>query len=394
MNLFFFTETRFCKIQGVIYAPEQMSMVLWDRYLAVFEHVFVCARVTESNKPIMKGMVPILSEKVSFCELPYYVGPFQFLKKSLKIKKAIKKLIKPGNAFILRVPGNIGESASKYLISHNIPYATEVVGDPEEVFSNGANSSRLSPFFKILFSHRLKSVVRKAAASLYVTDYILQKKYPCADDAFSVGASNVILTDEDYLREQPKVRENLSSKVVRFMAIGTLAQMYKAPDIVLKALALVRNKGIRFHLTWFGDGVFRDSMIRLAETLNISDSVSFPGNVLRQTINEEFNNTDIFLHASRAEGLPRALIEAMAKGKPAIGTKIAGIPEILSPEAIIPVNDVESLSEKILLFINNTELMEKLAVENLKTSHRFHKEILTKKRNEFFNQVKLISVFH
>ncbi len=390
MNLYFFTEARFCKINNEIWAPGPFSMTLWTRYISVFEHVYVVGRVEMSTEPIMNGMVPIKSDKVSFCELPYYIGPLQYLKNKQKIKLIIEKLAIAGNAYICRVPGQIGDMAAKILKRRNIPYAVEVVGDPEEVFSKGAYDSVFSPIFRVISSRSLRDTVSKSSAALYVTNHILQEKYPCKN-GFSIGASNVVLKDEHFVSEITASESKLIDKEIRFLAVGTLAQMYKAPDIVLKALAKLKQLGISFHLTWFGDGACRSAMIQLAADLDIDKYVDFPGNVLSNQIREEFLRTDIFLHVSRAEGLPRALIEAMAYGLPAIGTHVSGIPELLASDAIIKVNDIDALVNKVFHFINNPVFVKEQSIRNLATAREYHDDILSKRRIEFFRYIKLIS---
>ena len=65
-------------------------------------------------------------------------------------------------------------------------------------------------------------------------------------------------------------------------------------------------------LTWLGEGKHKEAMRKLASTLHISNDVIFKGNVSRDEVDETLRNTDLFLLVSRTEGLPRALIEAMA----------------------------------------------------------------------------------
>ena len=95
----------------------------------------------------------------------------------------------------------------------------------------------------------------------------------------------------------------------------------------------------------------------------------------------------MFVHASRAEGLPRAIIEAMAYGLPCIGSSVAGIPELLSPDSIVRPNDVEGLADKILRFISDTQFAQKEANKNWMESKKYHNDILTKKRLSFYDNL-------
>ena len=100
---------------------------------------------------------------------------------------------------------------------------------------------------------------------------------------------------------------------------------------------------------------------------------------------------DLFILSSRTEGLPRALVEAMARGLPCIGTDIGGIPELLERKALVPVNNSELLAKKIYSFLNSPELADNQAKRNLKEAHSYAIEYLEARRIEFYNYLKKIS---
>ena len=167
--------------------------------------------------------------------------------------------------------------------------------------------------------------------------------------------------------------------------------MYKAPDVVLNALSKVSEAGIKFHFTWFGDGKYRNSMIDLTKQLGLTECVSFPGNVSHDEIMSALKDCDILIHASIAEGLPRAAIEAMANAVPVIGTNVGGIPELLLPDATIRPKNVQALFDKVRMFTDNPENMLKHAIHNLKKASEFEKSLLAKRRFEFYKTVKSLN---
>lgn len=387
MNLYFFTESRFDSVNGEIWTSQGFSMALWQRYLGKFNHVYVAARLQNVSEHSSDNLFKLEDKRVSVIGLPYYIGLVPYLKAKGSIKKIINSFIHPGDAYICRVPGNIGTIAAECLKKKGIPYGLEVVGDPWESLSPQAFESPFARILQVVTKRQLQKITHNASAALYVTNHILQGKYPVKEGVFTTGASNVILRDDCYSAEPHKVVDREKNVQVRMLAVGTLAQLYKAPDVILKALAIVKSKGYNPFLTWFGDGRYRQPMIKMAEELGLKDNVNFVGAVKQDVIRKEFEQTDLFVHASRAEGLPRAVIEAMAYGLPCIGSSVAGIPELLSPEAIVKPNDVDRLAEKMLRFVENKQFAQSEANKNWDESKKYHNDILTERRLSFYDEL-------
>ena len=383
MNLYFITESRFDSVNGEIWTSQGFSMALWQRYLGKFNHVYVAASLQNVSEHSSDNLFKLEDKRVSVIGLPYYIGLVPYLKAKGSIKKIINSFIHPGDAYICRVPGNIGTIAAECLKKKGIPYGLEVVGDPWESLSPQAFESPFARILQVVAKRQLQKITHNASAALYVTNHILQGKYPVKEGVFTTGASNVILRDDCYSAEPHKVVDREKNVQVRMLAVGTLAQLYKAPDVILKALAIVKSKGYNPFLTWFGDGRYRQPMIKMAEELGLKDNVNFVGAVKQDVIRKEFEQTDLFVHASRAEGLPRAVIEAMAYGLPCIGSSVAGIPELLSPEAIVKPNDVDRLAEKMLRFVENKQFAQSEANKNWDESKKYHNDILTERRLSF-----------
>ena len=387
MNLYFFTESRFDSVNGEIWTSQGFSMALWQRYLGKFNHVYVAARLQNVSEHSSDNLFKLEDKRVSVIGLPYYIGLVPYLKAKGSIKKIINSFIHPGDAYICRVPGNIGTITAECLKKKGIPYGLEVVGDPWESLSPQAFESPFARILQVVAKRQLQKITHNASAALYVTNHILQGKYPVKEGVFTTGASNVILRDDCYSAEPHKVVDREKNVQVRMLAVGTLAQLYKAPDVILKALAIVKSKGYNPFLTWFGDGRYRQPMIKMAEELGLKDNVNFVGAVKQDVIRKEFEQTDLFVHASRAEGLPRAVIEAMAYGLPCIGSSVAGIPELLSPEAIVKPNDVDRLAEKMLRFVENKQFAQSEANKNWDESKKYHNDILTERRLSFYDEL-------
>src|SRR5262249_38763932 len=148
--------------------------------------------------------------------------------------------------------------------------------------------------------------------------------------------------------------------------VGTLEVPYKAADVLLAAFARCLRSGLDAGLTIVGDGRLRPQLERLAQSLSVNDRVRFLGPIpAGGPVREELDASDLFVLPSRVEGLPRAMVEAMARGLPCIGTSIGGMPELLPREALVKPGDAEELAAKILELASSPAQRAEWARNNL-----------------------------
>jgi glycosyltransferase involved in cell wall biosynthesis len=108
--------------------------------------------------------------------------------------------------------------------------------------------------------------------------------------------------------------------------VARLHLLDKGQDILLRVLARNKWKERKLHVSFFGQGVNRESLEFLAAKLGIQN-VSFEGQT--SEVISIWRNHHALILASRAEGMPLALVEAMMCGRPGIVTKVGGNAEIV-----------------------------------------------------------------
>ena len=110
MDLVFCTEGRFVRrSDNSVYSLDgSLTNNLWSRYLNVFDRIYVMARVLPDDCVEVRDTYLASSERVSFIDLPYYIGPSQYMKVRFNLIGVISKHIEPGRVYICRVPGQIG----------------------------------------------------------------------------------------------------------------------------------------------------------------------------------------------------------------------------------------------------------------------------------------------
>jgi glycosyltransferase involved in cell wall biosynthesis len=106
----------------------------------------------------------------------------------------------------------------------------------------------------------------------------------------------------------------------------------KGIDVLLLALRLLRDRGIRCSLLVAGDGPELRSLMALRDKLELSESVHFVGVV--HPVAALYPQLDVVVISSHSEGLPNVLLEALAADRSVVATRVGAIPEVLSnPDA-------------------------------------------------------------
>jgi glycosyltransferase involved in cell wall biosynthesis len=136
----------------------------------------------------------------------------------------------------------------------------------------------------------------------------------------------------------------LPADALLLLGVGGLERR-KGFDIAVQALALPGLEAP--HLVLAGDGPARAPLQRQAEALGVADRLHLLGQ--RTDVPALLRAVDAFVLPSRREGMPVALMEAMAAGLPAVATRAGGVAELLErggPPAgwVVPVNDAPALA--------------------------------------------------
>ena len=154
--------------------------------------------------------------------------------------------------------------------------------------------------------------------------------------------------------------------IVRVISIARLIEK-KGIEYGIRAVASIikRNKKIEYNI--IGDGPLKDQLQRLVHELGITSSVKFFGWKEQQEIVGMLNIGDILLAPSVTgkdgdqEGIPVAIMEAMAIGLPVLATKHSGIPELIEDGIsgfLVPERDVDALAEKLNYLADYPEIWQ------------------------------------
>lgn len=183
---------------------------------------------------------------------------------------------------------------------------------------------------------------------------------------------NPVVDEELYeLSEQPVDHPWVQQGTPIVLAVGRLVPQKDYP-LLLRAFARIRERR-RVRLIVLGEGESRRSLERLAERLGVRDDVDFAG--FKKNPFTYMRNCTVFVLSSRFEGLPGALIQAMACGAPVISTNCpSGPAEIISEGSsgfLVPVGDENRLTEALERLLDDESLRRAFSEAGRKAASAF-----------------------
>jgi phosphatidyl-myo-inositol dimannoside synthase len=382
LRLVITSEIRFLRTpDGRVWTVSSGAYPFWARYLTWFDRLRVVARVLDvDTAPDDAHRVD--GERIELWPVPYYLGPVAYLRRLPAVRRSVRRAADPGDAVILRVPSPIGTLLAAWRRRQRLPFAVEVVGDPYDVLAPGVVDHVLRAPMRRRVVANLRSQCRAAVGVAYVTERALQERYPSGPGAVTTNFSCIEMARESYVDEPRPVA---GPPPYRLVSVGSLEQLYKGIDVLVGAVARLTETGPPVSLTHVGDGRYRTDLEQFARRRGVADRVTFVGAVpAGPAVRSYLDGADLFVMPSRTEGLPRAMIEAMARGLPAIGTDVGGIGELLGPGFLVPPDDEAALATAIGALLADQAARRAAAAANLHRARDYAAEVLMRRRADWY----------
>ena len=388
MKALFVHDHKFVKDdKGNFYSYGKLTSQSWNRYLEVFENLEVISRGRELSEEDDINKLSISSrENVTLKSVPTVSSLKGILINSKEVSNTLEDAINKTDVVIARVPSMLGRLAIKIAKKKKKPYAVEVVADAwDELWNYGNIKGKL---FAPVGHYLTKKRISDSPFAIYVTSNYLQEKYPCKGEV--QNASNVELKklDEQTLTFR-KNKINSMTSPYKLGLIGSLSSGYKGIDTAIKAIKLINsNPDVELHILGDGDPAKWKQMV---ERYGVSNKIFFDGTLTKDNVYKWLDEIDLYIHPSRQEGLPRAVIEAMSRGCPVVASTVAGIPELIDKSYLHDPKDYNKLAELIKLLLENKEELYEQSKKNFLESKNYEAERLEKVRYDFFMRLRKFS---
>lgn len=360
----------------------------FSRYTQVFEEVSVACRVQDVDSVDTTKYLRVDDDRIHVFAMPFARGTKEYLMQIGAFLKAAKEASGDCDCAIFRVPSVLSFIVHMAYKRTGKPYSIEVVADPDKAYTGAA---------RVLFTAALKKMAKEANGASYVTRRFLQEKYPNTaglsgetKQYFESYYSSIDLYP-DFLGEPKKYPGDKRSFVITHTA-NKSASFVKGQDVLMRAVGRVVAKGWDVSIRFIGDTEIHDQYDAIAREAGISDRVTFTGMLSgKDLIRKNLIESDLFVLPTKAEGLPRSIIEAMAVGLPCISAPVDGVPELLKPEYLVEQSDDAALADKIVSLLSNPMELERMSAENLENAKEYLHDNLVLRRNEFYGKLYRLS---
>lgn len=365
-------------MEGKLYSNIHPIMI--NRYKYISKNITCISPIIDVSHTVL---TPIGDQEIRFISMDS-LNSIQRLIKWKKIKKELTILIKEHDAVVVHLHSSfISHITANICYRLNKPALHIIVGCPwDGLWNHGIKGKFMAPFAY----YNLKKDQKYANYSIYVTKDFLQKRYPTQGQQINCSNVELDITDEEILeRRLQRISKFKKGDTLKLATIAALNVPYKGQRYVIEALSHLKGSNFNweYHLIGGGD----DSLLKeQTKKLGIQNQIIFHGSLTHKEVFEFLDHIDVYIQPSKQEGLPRSVIEAMSRGCLCIGSRIAGIPELIENDYLFSPGNVKEII-KIISEIKKEDLV-KTAKTNINKSCIYSKNNLDTQRNEFMSKFR------
>lgn len=181
----------------------------------------------------------------------------------------------------------------------------------------------------------------------------------------------------DYLHRQ--LKKDCKNPFPTILCIARLVEK-KGHEYLISALAIIKQQALDFKCIMVGNGPLQNQLINQVKEKKLEDRIEFVGEFSPVQARDILERVDIFclpcIHASSGDrdGIPVALMEAMAKRLPVISTHLKGITELIRSGdngLLVPERDEKALADALITLLKSANLRSRLAEAGYNTIHEY-----------------------
>lgn len=380
MRLLVVTDHRFIRDGDEVFDTYTFDRDFFADYRAVFDEVAVAARMVYSPRP--PGSSRSDGDGVVFVDLPTTSHARWMLEPSWPRFRGLRAEVERSDAVCVRMPSVAGRVGAAHAFHVGKPVMFEIIGDPALLFASWGPIGR---FVGAREARSLRRIARRSVVGSYVSIRHLQRAYPAGPETETASISSIRLPESHVL---PARHFESAPTPLRIVMVASMVR-HKRHDTLLRAVADAVEHGADIACELVGDGPMREDVEALADELGIRRRCTFHGHVgSSATMRQIVDSADLFVLTSTSEGLPRALLECMARGLPAVGTDAPGTNEVLTPEQLVPIGDHVALGSLFAHLADDPRRLNELSRHSHETVRDFIQPLLSARRRKLLASLR------
>lgn len=367
MKLTYVYDLRF-QFDGTHYYSKNFSDRTWQKYFDVADeiHVYPMIQQVENSKlssiksPIIMHNIPFSSTKSIYLNLK-------------DMWTLAMQIVESSDNIIIRLPSHIGTFVGLACLKQQKTYGVEVVGNALEAYGLHGN-----PVYKMaapFLHYSMKKIVANATVAIYVTDNYLQQCYPNEQQIYTVANATI--------KKQP-AEVKWQQKPFTIGMIGSLEANFKGHTTFFNALKQLDKLNQPIVVRLLGEG----RLPQLPPYQNIT--IHHEGIIDQQDLPDWYQSLQLYVQPSYTEAIGRSIMEAMSYGLPVVGSRVGGIPELLTDEVMFPARNSKEMAAKIALFMYDPGLWERVSKRNQAHIQRFEQSEVQQQRRNAFQKLSFV----
>lgn len=350
-----------------------------DALAGHFEQIVVCNPIAAFDLP--QARYELRSTNVSVEPLPYFARVTASLPLLPQCAIAIWRASRSWSLLHITLPTPLGIIGYLCARARGIPTILSVVGDLDAQYErgryrgiSGLGARAAVKLFEYATHWMIDRVVTITQGEALCRKY-KRRGNRVTNIPWSPISQNMIVPRED----------TCLGPRIRLLFVGALLER-KGIFVLLESAKLLLRQMDNFVVTYIGDGPLAEELARRVQDAGLSGHVVLRGGVYKESdLWREFDAADIFVFPTYAEGFPRVIFEAMARGLPVVSTRVSGIPGVVKEgqdALLVTSGSPHEVVEAVTKVVRDATLRQSLIRHGHEVARAYTLEKTTKQRVE------------